>query len=203
MDISVGDILRIVAVLSYLDGDIVQNVFNALIGTGGGPFDPQDIVDDAVTWMDSVYANLVGDITNNVDGSEIRVYVYDTVEEDWDEVGINSFTFNPTQAADNTAKGVAALINCKTLNPDVSGKKYIGGITEDATADGVLQAGIIADLVLFAADWLTAFAGGTSGAAWEPGVWSPKFQELFLPTGTIVIPSEPAYQRRRKSGVGI
>ncbi len=203
MDISAGDILRIVAVLSYLDGDIIMNVFNALIGSGGGPFDPQDIVDDAVDWMDAVYLNVVADMSNNVNGSEIRVYVYDAAEDDWDEVGIDPFTFDPTQIADNTAKGVAGLINAKTTNADVSGKKYLGAVTEDATADGVLNAPYIAALAAFGADWLTDFTGAVSGAAWEPGVWSPTRLEILPFSGTIIIPSEPAYQRRRKSGVGI
>lgn len=203
MSVSVGDILRVVAVIQWLDGDIMQNVFNAVIGGAGGPYTDSDIVDDGVAWLDNMYANLTPTWTNEIDGSEVRVYIWDTVDQDWDEVGSGAWTWNPGGAGDFLPRGVAGLINVKTTDPDVSGKKYLGGLTEAHNTDGLLNATWLAASALFAIDWATDFVGGTSGADWEPGIWSPTESLFFNMSGTVLIPAIPAYQRRRKDGIGI
>lgn len=203
MTVAVGDILRVVAVMKWLDGNIAQNVFNAEIVGTGGPFDALDIVDDAEAWLDNMYANLTADISDVLDGSELRVYVYDTINDDWDEVGSGVWSWNPARATEQLPRGVAGLINAKTLDPDVNGKKYIAGFTETGTDAGLWSTAPLADMVLFALDWTIAFTGGTSGADWEPGVWSVVGNLIQPFSGTSIIPTIPAYQRRRKRGVGI
>lgn len=203
MSITVGDILKVVAILNWVDGDVMQNVFNSVIGGTGGPFTDGDIVDDAEDWVGTMFANLVAGITNDLDGSEVRVYLYDAIDDDWDEVGSTSWTFNPTDAGEYLPRGVASLINCKTTDPDVNGKKYIGGQTEVAQDDGLWGSGHLTNLGLFADDWTDTFTGATSGASWVPGVWSPTNTNFYAMSGTYIIPTIPAYQRRRKRGVGI
>jgi hypothetical protein len=203
MSIGVGDILRVVAIMNWLDGNIVQNVFNAVISGTGGPFDEGDIVADALDWLGLMYAEEVGRIQEDLTGSEVRVYIYDSIDDDWDEVGSDAWTFEPTSASDQLPRGVSALINAKTLNPDVNGKKYIGGLTEDSSLDGLWSSGEIIALGAFAAEWITTFTGGTSGASWVPGIWSPTRTNFFPFSGTVIVPTIPAYQRRRKRGIGI
>lgn len=203
MSITIGDILRVVAVIQWVDGDIMQNVFNAVITGTGGPYTDGDIVDDAVAWMDEIYANFTATATNEMNGSEVRLYKYDAIDDDWDEVGSDSWTWNPGGAGEYLPRGVAGLINCKTTDPDVNGKKYFGGLTEAHTADGLFIATWNVLAALMAADWLTAFVGGTSTANWQPGVWSVVNTNFFAATGTAIIPTIPAYQRRRKDGIGI
>jgi hypothetical protein len=202
MAISVGDVLRVVAIMYWLDGNTVQNVFNAVITGSGGPFDDADIVDDAVAWMNSVYGNLTSLLSQDLDGAEVAVYEYDSVDEDWDEVGKASWSFAPTGTAGYLPRGVAGLINAGTTDPDVQGKKYLGGLTTSAISAGLLVAGTITALGNFADDWLTAFTGSVSGADWVPGIWSPKNANFFAADGNYTVPTIPAYQRRRKRGVG-
>ncbi len=203
MSIQVGDILRVVAVLSWLDGDVAMNVFNAVIGGSGGPYDDADVLDDAVSWVGAMYAEVVAEISDNMDGSEVRVYIYDSVDDDWDEVGINSWTFNPTGTAENLPRGCAALINARSLDPDVNGKKYLPGFVEGFAIDGLWSAGTVVKLAAFGAEWATAFTGSVSGASWVPAIWSPTDTVARAMNGTILVPSIVAYQRRRKDGVGI
>jgi hypothetical protein len=203
MTIPVGTILRVVAVLQWADGNIMQNVFNAVIAGTGGPYDEDDIVKDALTWVEAMYANLVSGMSASVDGSEIRVYEYDPPDDDWDEVGADAWIFSPTASGDYMPLGVAGLINAKSLDPDVSAKKYLGGLTESHGANGLLEAGQVTRYVDFAADWVTAFVGSDSAADWVPVVWSPTKLTPYFFTGTVIIPTIPAYQRRRKQGVGI
>jgi hypothetical protein len=203
MTVNVGDILQIVAVMSWLDGNIMQNVFHTEITAGTGPFDHEDVGDDMQTWVEAMYAELVAGQSDECDGSEIRVYVWDTGDADWDEISTKSFTYNPTNAGDQVPRGVSALINAKTDDADVNGKKYLGGFTEASSVDGLLAAAEIVRLVAFAAEWLPVIVGGVSGASFDAGVWSVKNTALYDLTGTFTIPAIWAYQRRRKRGIGI
>lgn len=203
MSISVGDVLRVVATLAWTDGDIMQNVFNAVITGSGGPFDDADIVADADEWLDTMFAHLVTYMTTALDGAEVTVYIYDSVDDDWDEVGSDTWTFNPTNAGDYLARGVAALVNANTIDADVQGKKYFGGFGEDSAADGAWGGALLASLSDVFDDWVTSFVGGTSGASWQPAIWSPTNLNAYPMDGTGTIPAVNAYQRRRKPGVGI
>ena len=203
MSITTGTILRVVATMLWTDGDLAQNVFNAVVTGGGSPWDDADIVDDAVAWVAAMYAIIVAVQSDEMDGSQVQVYEYDSVDADWDEVGSDAWAYNPTGTGDQMPRGVAGLINAKSVDPDVSGKKYVPGLMETNADDGLWSAALITILANFADDWVTGFVGGTSGADWAPGIWSPTQVNFRLMTGDVIIPTIPAYQRRRKQGVGV
>lgn len=203
MPLSVGTILKAVAVLQWLDGDILQNVFNATIAGSGGPYDEEDVVDDMLEWIEDMFANMTTSNSDEIDGSEVRVYEYDSGDDDWDEVGSTAWVYNPSATGDQLPRAVSMLINAKTTNPDVNGKKYLGAPTEGDVDDGLWNATILAQIALFAIDWTTPFTGTTSSADFQPIIWSPTKLTPFSMTGDVIIPTIPAYQRRRKQGVGI
>lgn len=203
MSLTIGDILKVVAVLQWTDGDIAQNVFSTVITGSGGPFDEADVVDDMLDWVEAMYLNIVDRVSDELDGSEIRVYIYDSVDEDYDEIGSAVWTFNPTDVNSQSPRGVAGLLNCKTADADVNGKKYLPGSTEAGVDEGLWSTGELLDYAAFAVDWVTGFVGATSGASFFPGVWSPTNLAYYAMSGTVIIPTIPAYQRRRKQGVGI
>lgn len=203
MALSTGDIVRIVATMLWTDGNVMQNVYNAVLTGAGGPWDDADIIDDALDWVGLMYAELLTVISDTVDGSEVQGYVYDPVDDDWDEFETDNWTFNPTNATGELPRGAAALLNAKTTDPDVSGKKYIGGLAEGTLALGLWGGATVADLVDYGGEWVIPFVGVVSGADWTPGIWSPS-RSVFLPSNLVVqIPTIPAYQRRRKRGVGV
>lgn len=203
MAVTAGDILKVVATVVWLDGNLMQNVFAALIAGGGSPFDDGDVVDDAVSWVGLMFAEVVGLISDECDGSQVQVYKYDSGDDDFDEVGTAPWTWNPTATDHQLPRGVAALLNAKTVDPDVQGKKYIGGFTEGGLVDGLWPGTTITDLATFGDEWVVPFTGAVSGADWSPGVWSPKHTDIFLFSGQNIVPAIPAYQRRRKRGVGV
>lgn len=203
MSVTSGTVLKVVVTLLWTDGNIMQNIFNAVVTGGGSPWDSADIVEDAISWAEDLYFNLTGGISDEVDGSQVQVYEYDSVDDDWDEVGSGPFTWNPTSGSDQLPRGVAALINLKTTDPDVSGKKYIGGITDGGQTDGLWNAGLLALLASYAVDWYAGFVGTDSGADWDPGIWSVVDTVFKLALPQVIIPTIPAYQRRRKRGVGV
>lgn len=203
MSVTSGDILRVVASMLWTDGNVNQNVYNAVITGGGSPFDDADIVDDAEAWLDAMYANLTGQISELIDGNEVIVYKYDSIDDDWDEVGSQAWTWNPTNAGDQLPRGVAGLVRLWTSDADVQGKKYIPGTTEGNLTDGLFTAPMISAMLDFAADWGTAFVGGVSGATFTPGVWSVAGTVFKAAVDHVATSTIPAYQRRRKRNVGI
>lgn len=203
MAVVTGDVLRIVVQFVWTDGNINQNVFNAQVTGGAGPWDEDDILDDADAWADNMYANFTTGVSDELDGSAIFIYKWDAVGQDWDEVGFQSWTWNPTNASDQLPRGTAGLINMRSEDPDVSGKKYIPGLCEGSLIDGLYDANVVIDLLAFGADWLTSFVGGTSGATWTPGVWSIVGLVFKAALDSISASNVPAYQRRRKRTVGI
>lgn len=203
MTVAADDVLRIVAQFLWSDGNINQNVFAAQVSGGSPPYSDSDIVDDAEAWLDNLYANIVTNMSDEIDGNLVTVYKWDSVGGDWDEVGSQAWTFNPTQSNEFLPKAVAAQINMGTTDPDVQGKKYIPGYTEAESADGLWGSGALVNLLAFAIDWYTGFTGGTSGATWTPGVWSVVAEAFLAAIDSATIPAIPAYQRRRKRNVGI
>lgn len=203
MSISTGTILRIVAVLAFSDGDIAQNVFNLVITGAGAPWDEDDVVTDMSSWVQTMFGNLNAKITSSLAGSEVRVYEYDSVDDDFDEVGSTDWSWAGTNASGQLPRGVAALINAKSSDPDVNGKKYLAGMCEDSVTQGLIESDDITAFANFADDWVTPFTGGVTGATCSPGIWSPTRTNFYLMSGTVILPTICAYQRRRKRGVGI
>lgn len=203
MSVATGDVLRIVASLLWTDGNVNQNVFNALISGGGGPWDDSDVADDAEDWLDNMYANLTTYMSDEIDGNEVLVYKWDTVNQDWDEVFSQSWTWDPSSITDQLPRGVAGLVRLWSVDPDVQGKKYMSGITEGNLQDGLFSAATITALLAFAADWYLPFVGTATGATFTPGVWSVVGLVFRAAVDHIASSTIPAYQRRRKRNVGI
>lgn len=203
MSIVSGEILRVVASLLWTDGNVNQNVFNAVLTGGGSPWADADVIDDAEAWLDNMYANLSSDVSDEIDGNEVIVYKYDALDDDWDEVGSQAWTWNPTQTSEQLPRGVAALARLWTTDPDVQGKKYLPGYTETSIVDGLFAASPITNILAFAADWYNPFTGASSGATWTPGIWSVVGTVFKAAIDHVATSTIPAYQRRRKRNVGI
>ncbi len=203
MAVADGAILRIVASLLMPENVIAQNVFYAVFTDNGTSDDEDDVVDDLATWIEDMYTTLAGQVADEVSVTGIKVYNYDVIDDDWDEVGDAVITFTFTSGSDMLVHGVALVVHAKTTDPDVQAAKFIAGLSEPTTVDGLFTAAVLADVVDFAVDWTTPFVGAITGALFGPGVWSVANQNFFLFSGTEVINAIPGYQRRRKPGVGI
>lgn len=203
MAITTGDILRLVVSMIWTDGNIMQNVYAASITGAGGPWDEDDVLDDLEDWADNMYANLNLFQSHLVDGNEIFGYVWDPVDLDFDLFGTEPWTYDPADTDSQLPRGVASFLKAPTVDPDVQGRKYIGGQTESVLSQGLWTAGMLAALLLYGGDWITPFIGTLTGATFSPGVWSIKNLAFFQFANEVAAITIPAYQRRRKRGVGI
>lgn len=203
MSIVSGDIIRVVASLLWTDGNVNQNVYNAVLTGGGSPWADTDVTDDAEAWLDNLYANFTTFMSDEIDGNEVIVYKYDAIDDDWDEVSSQSWTFNPSNVSEQLPRGVAGLVRLWTSDPDVQGKKYVPGLCEGNLMDGLFGSSIVTALLAFGADWYLPFVGGVSGATWTPGIWSVAGTVFKAAVDHYATSTIPAYQRRRKRNVGI
>lgn len=203
MSVAENSILRVVASMLWTDGNVNQNVFNCKVSGATPPYDDSDVADDLEDWLDTMYANLTANISNEIDGNSVTVYKWDTGGQDWDEVQSQSWTWNPSSVGEQLPRGVAGLINLWTEDPDVQGKKFIPGTTEANIVDGLFTGGMITAMLGFAEDWLAPFVGATTGATFSPGIWSVVGLLLELAIDHYSTSTIPAYQRRRKRNVGI
>jgi len=203
MSVSTGDILKVVTTLAWSDGNLMQNVFGLLITGGGGPWTDDDVIADLLTWIGLVFGSFGGHMSDEVAGSQIQVYKYDAIGDDFDEVGSTAWTFAPSEVTDQLPRGAALLVGGRSEDPDVLGKKYIGGLCEDNNVDGLWGSVILLAAIDFAEDWIGTFVGGTSAADYTPGVWSVVQKALIPFRDSYYINAIPAYQRRRKRGVGV
>ncbi len=95
----------------------------------------------------------------------------------------------------------AAYILLKTIKPKIRGIKYIPGWSEDSVTDGTFNANALADMALLLLDYGEILSVNASSNL-IPGVVAKSLAEFvpFLDSG--IIETIPAYQRRRKQGVG-
>jgi hypothetical protein len=203
MALSTNDILRIVVSLAFPDSVIAQNIFYVLFENDGTSADDQDVLDDLEDYIEACYGDLQGAMSSQTDISDGKVYVYDSSGGDFDEVGTILPAFTASGNADMSPHGVAALVHGYTTDPDVIARKYYGGIQDTSVTDSDISAGVLTNLLLAAADWVTPFTGSATGSGFVPGVWSPTQTAFFAFNDNIVVNGQVAYQRRRKPGVGI
>lgn len=203
MSLIEGDILRVVASLLFPDDVIMQNVFHIVLTTINGTGSESEVGDDMVAYIEDIYAEIEGNISDEIDADELKIYVYDPIDDDFDEVISEPFTDSYAGSPDFLPHGVAGLILIRTLDPDVSGKKYFGGFGEGSQLSGEWGAGTIVNLGAAGIALASQYTDPTSGNVYTPGVWSVKETNFFPANNTIVVNATPAYQRRRKPGVGI
>jgi hypothetical protein len=128
--------------------------------------------------------------------------VYKKVGSLWNLVGPAPVVFTPESIGDPLPSGVAALMTAYTDTSRVVGKKYFVGLSETAQTAGLWVVGVLAAMLQSAIVWGTVFASGDAGSTWIPGVYSSKAVAFKGFTPAVATRDVPAYQRRRKQGVG-
>lgn len=203
MAIPTGAILKAVASIVLPDLVIAQNVFNVLFENDGTGNDDVDVVSDIADWIDDIFTEVDGQIDSEANPSDVKVYIWDSIDTDWDEIGSESLTYVPGRVDQMLPHGVAALIYARTEDPDVMGLKYLPGFTEIAQDASSWAAGPLAEMLLAADQWTTDHVGAATGSTFTPGVWSTAQEDFKTMSGVYGVKGNAAYQRRRKPGVGI
>jgi hypothetical protein len=117
-------------------------------------------------------------------------------------IGGGVIAVNGDVIEDVTPAAVSGYLMGYTSIPKARGSKYVPGIAETQIQEGEFTAPALVKLATLLAIYLADVSLG-SGASLEMGVLSKALGAFISFTGSGLIESLPAYQRRRKQGVGI
>lgn len=203
MAIPTGAILKAVASVVLPELVIAQNVFNVVFDNDGGSDDDTDVVSDVRDWIDDIFTEVELQMDSESNPSDVKVYIWDAIDLDWDEIGSDALTYVPSRVAEMLPHGIAALIYARTEDPDVMGLKYLPAFTELAQEASSWLAPQLIEMLAAAAEWTTDFTGALTTSNFTPGVWSTAQEDFKEMSGVYGAKGNCAYQRRRKPGVGI
>lgn len=196
MAIETNDIIKITARL-LVDGiHELINVFTARVLDDNGN-SQDDILDDVAEYLDDAYGEIDAVMANNITFSTINVY---NVSKSQPEgvLGWPTLTAGG-EAGEYLPLGVACGVVGRTNVSRVLGRKFLPGVTETDTTDGIIGTGFRIPAALFAADWIAIFTG-TNGTQLDPGVVNEELLS-FVRLDSAVVIAEPWYQRRRSRRV--
>lgn len=196
-----GEICRITVSYATAGGSTPQNVFHTQL-LSGDITDAQALIDldnwVNAGWLDewedraSEDAEGIGadfDIMN-VDGTVNR------------SLGASSYTTHQgTLAQDVEPPAVSYFMFAPTALPKIRGRKFVPGVTEQGVADGLITPSALSSLTVLADFFINTYVNGSN--SYGMGVLSTVLQEFVPFIGSYVLSDDPAYQRRRKAGVGI
>lgn len=200
--ITAGDIIRVVFTWLLTNDDIAQNIFHFFVDSGTES-SLTDLVDDVEDWLEAALAANYGSISDEMTLDLIDIYKYNTANEVFDLLTNGVATsVTGTSVAEMMPHGVAYMLERRTENPRSTARTYLAGVPENGVADGLITASTMPSLIDIA-EGLTDDLITTSTAVLKAGTFSRATGSFNLATGTVRVPQEPAYQRRRKPGVGL
>lgn len=202
MSITHLDRLKVDLSWSVSDIGFAANVFQCLVSQGT-PHSVSDqvCITDMATWMEAILEPLEPHVVVSVDVVEATVYKW--VTDQWNLINQVVVAFTPGSIDDPLPSGVAALVSAYTDTSKVMGKKYFPGLAEAGQTAGVWVAGVLTALAAAGLAWVTSFASdGDGDTFYNPGVYSTKALSFKFFTPAAYVRDIPAYQRRRKAGVG-
>lgn len=197
----IGDILRTVINYTLPNSSIGQNVFihefqNAVA-------DNTEVVNSVNAWILTEWGPAWADMA--AASASIESFSCDLINPDGTvQENLGGLTVDLEGGNIGTIGGaaVSAYILAYTAEPKQRGSKYIPGISENEYSDNTFDAEALGDLAILLANFL-GYIPVAAIPVLRPGIVSRTLGRFvpFLENG--LINSQPAYQRRRKLGVGI
>jgi len=203
MTVEIGDVVRAVAQISMPDEVDAVNVWDFLRydTEGTDPTNGQVSTAMAQALID-IYGEIQPDLSDLVTVVSTKNY-----QLGWDGgtwvverlLGEEAVGVQGGSAGEMLPHGVAGLINLVTPFSRRYGRKYIPGLNEGAIVDGIFSANPVLDLVAMAAEYLADHVFQSVYLLKATTLGNDGAHRLFTGYGAS---GTPAYQRRRKPGVG-
>lgn len=196
-----GEIVRVALHYTQPNAGDCMNVFHfRLSGTVG---DDESLLDNIGTGWAVSWANIWKTIGASAAVlSHVDVDVVNTDGTVDRNIGSEILNVAGTVGGEVTSAAVSGYLLAYTPIPKARGSKYVPGMCEVGVSSGAFTTGAQAVLLQLLALYLNVYVG-SGGLRLNPGVLSLLLVEFvdFLASGAIE--TLPAYQRRRKAGVGI
>jgi hypothetical protein len=197
----VGDIIRLVVEYSIPGASTVLNVFHWLI-VDGNPDSP-DVIDDFEDWVTNVWGVDWTDLAQSACSIiGLALDIVDVSGHVLENIGAETLAIAGGVGGEVGVAAASAFMKADTALPKTRGTKYIPGLGEGNLTDGLLTTETLGDVALLFLDYILLYIGAVSSARYVPGVVS-RTEEAFVEfEGGGYFTDVPAYQRRRKPGVG-
>lgn len=201
MTVNPGDIVRTALSYSAPGASEQQNVFFHTLEGGSQP--DLDILNSINAWVTNIWHPAWADLCSGE--AEIVSFAVDVVNPDGTvarNLGGLPVGLSGGVGGEVTSAAVSGYLLAYTILPKQRGSKYIPGVAEASITNGLFNAEALGDLAVLLALYL-GYIDVAAVPLLRPGVLSRTLETFvdFLESGLIEV--RPAYQRRRKLGVGI
>jgi hypothetical protein len=205
MAIANGDILRMAMRWQNGAGYEFMNIWHVQV-TDRGAQSQDDFLDDVMDRVTAPYTNINSYMPNNytvVDWKIDKVAIVAGKETVTETFGIRQppYAFGGAAATGNELPwGVAPVLKWRTGGVKSLARKFLFGFTEAQQDNGRWSAGVLTNLGLMAAVYLSPISL-TSGGTVQAVIWASRASQ-WLPFISAAANAIAGYQRRRKEGVG-
>ena len=192
-----GEVARVTASFLYKGSDVIQNTWHLVKVSGANA--NSDIALAAREHMTVIYNAMQSIISEEMTYDYVDVFLLPTAEAlgqfAWITLTVGGAT------GDVTAPGVSLLSLARTGISRRVGKKYFGAMSESAITDGVWTGAAVTAVAAAALLAYQTFTASNS-VALRAIVWD-RVNAVARDAETLVVDNIPAYQRRRRQGVGV
>lgn len=196
-DFENNDIITLSARMTYDTSYSIVNVWTVILDNGG-PLSFSQVQTAIQNYLDTLYGYLTTYLVDNQDPSSIGVR-NETQGTVFGSMSWGSWA-GGTNTVDPTPTGVALLAFARTKAPRVQIRKYFGVFGEDLTSNG-LWTGTVRGAAENAITYHIGQQTPDTGITWTGVAYNPVGPVVNY-GWTVASSAQPAYQRRRKMGVG-
>ncbi len=196
-----GTSLKVAQEINMPDAVTAMNIFYFETDFAA-PQTEQTLLDWLEPWVEALFTSVDGEMSDLVELGEFTLYAYSVLYDRWDNKGTAAPTVVGTEVGSMLPHGVCGMVRAYSTNPRSIARKYLAGFGDAQQSNGVWGAPTLAALAAFGVLWATSITV-SAGNFMHPGVFDNTLKIVHRFTGTEVVLSEPAYQRRRRPGVGI
>jgi hypothetical protein len=208
VQLNAGDLIRLVVKHANPNTSAIENVWH-LIAQGTGTATAENVMDALYTIYSLIYANIGDYFQEDTTFEGIAANIILWAIDKWINIGtlgedetIGAYT--PAGTADPLPDAVSALVRFPTTLPKREGRKYIGPFTENSSdTDGKVSSTIVAALSGLA-DAVLNIDQAVADSDISLQIAFPYYlADSYSTPSAGIVRSEWAYQRRRKSNVGL
>jgi hypothetical protein len=200
MALSDNSIIRVAAKFLLANASEIVNVYHFVMDSVGD-VDEADVLDDVLSLVEGLMANVTGQYSTTMSLDEVEVWVRNVAADRWDLVGAIDGTWAGSVATSEIMPAaVSPLVVADTVDAHSRGRKYLPPLNEAGVLSLLLTSAALTAFGNFLDDYGSTYVG--TYAEWIPGVWQVVAKAFAAFTGSGKVTTQPAYQRRRKAGVG-
>lgn len=199
---ALGNIFRTVCILDLPNS--VEATINKYIQASSTipAVDYAAVVTEVATWYDDMLGDMESSIGEATTSPGIVVYHVDDATGDETVLDTAAITFNPAATGGVLPLGVAALLSAQVFQDRGVIKYFFPAIADNLIdADGDFTATVLTDLALAGVEMLVG-PNAVNGINFATGSWNRSTLTFKDVGSSAVAHATPAYQRRRKPGVG-